>query len=65
MSISPLDYFLVALGVALSGVPGWLLLRALTSLREEEALAAGFGVSFLAMFILSFGAFLLRVDPRG
>lgn len=63
MAISPLDYFLVALAAGAVGAPGYLLLRALTSLDEGEALAAGFGVSFLGMFLSSFAAFLLRADP--
>jgi 4-amino-4-deoxy-L-arabinose transferase-like glycosyltransferase len=58
-----LTYFFVSFSILLiSFIPGYLFLRALTPIKEEEAIAASFGISFLFFYILSFSAFLLKTD---
>lgn len=45
-------------------IPGYLVLRAFTSLKEDEVIATSVGVSFLIFFVLSFTAFLLDVKQQ-
>jgi len=45
-------------------IPGYLALRAFTSLKEDEVIATSFGVSFLIFFVLSFTAFLLDIKQQ-
>jgi len=45
-------------------IPGYLVLRAFTSLKEDEVIVSSFGLSFLIFFVLSFTAFLLDIKQQ-
>lgn len=63
--INFIQYLLVSVLVfALGFIPGYLALRAFTSLRDDELIVSSFGVSFLFLFISSFTAFLLNINQK-
>jgi len=63
--INLLNYFITSLLIlVLCFIPGYLILHAFTSLKEDEVIVSSFGVSFLIFFVLSFTAFLLDIKQQ-